>query len=249
MILTIDVGNSNTVLIAYENDERVYNKRIITEKTNVADYYGALFSSLDIKVDAIILSCVVPAITDELKDIIESIFDLEVFVVNAKSVKSLNILLENPLDIGADFIATSIGAMEKYDLPIIVADVGSATKLTYTDENSSFCGGAILPGLGTSVKALHDFIPHLPITEIKMPDKAIGNSTTSAIQSGIMYGLIGQIEGIAKHMEKERNQKCVKIITGGYALLIKDYLHDFVYDPYLLNDGLYAIYKRECLDE
>ena len=177
----------------------------------------------------------------------EKMFNCDVFVVNSKTVPSLNILLENPMEIGSDFIATSMGAMAKYDMPFIVADVGSATKLTYTDEEGSFLGGAILPGLGVSLKALHEFIPHLPAIDIKMPEHAIGNSTSAAIQSGIMYGLIGQIEGISKRMESQKGKECVKIITGGYASLIKDYLDEFVYDPDLLNDGLYAIYKKECL--
>lgn len=247
MILTIDVGNSNTVVIGYDNDEIIYKKRMITEKKNVKEYYESMF---DIKeeVQHVVLSCVVPAVFDVLIETMEEMFHCEVFVVNSETVPSLNILLENPLEIGSDFIATTMGAMDKYDLPFIVADVGSATKLTYTDETGSFRGGAILPGLGVSLKALHDFIPHLPSVDIKMPEKAIGNSTSGAIQSGIMYGLIGQIEGIAKRMESQRGKKCVKIITGGYASLIKDHLEDFVCEPNLLNDGLYAIYKKEFLE-
>lgn len=246
MILTIDVGNSNTVLIGYDNDEIVYKKRMITEKKNVKEYYDVMF---DIKehVEHVILSCVVPAVFNVLIETVEELFECEVFVVNSETVPSLNILLENPKEIGADFIATSMGAMAKYDLPFIVADVGSATKLTYTDELGSFRGGAILPGLGVAMKALHDFIPHLPAVEIEMPAEPIGKSTSLAIQSGIMFGLIGQVEGIAERMEAQRGIKCVKIITGGYATLIKDHLDDFVYDPNLLNDGLYAIYKKECL--
>ena len=246
MILTIDVGNSNTVLIAYDENEIVYHKRMITEKMNVKEYYTTMFD-IESKVDYVVLSCVVPAVYDALIATIKEVFHCEIFVVNSKTVPDFNIMLENPLEIGSDFIATSYGAMDKYDLPIIVADVGSATKLTYTDEEGSFRGGAILPGLGVSLKALYDFIPHLPTIEVKMPEDAIGNSTKGAIQSGIMYGLIGKIEGIAKRMENQRGQKCVKIITGGYASLIKDNLDDFIYEPNLLNDGLYAIYKKECL--
>ena len=246
MILTIDVGNSNTVVIGYDNDEVVYRKRMITEKKNVKEYYQSMFD-INEKVEQVVLSCVVPAVYEVLIKTMEKMFNCDVFVVNSKTVPSLNILLENPLEIGSDFIATSMGAMAKYDMPFIVADVGSATKLTYTDEEGSFLGGAILPGLGVSLKALHEFIPHLPVIDIKMPENAIGNSTSAAIQSGIMYGLIGQIEGISKRMESQRGKKCVKIITGGYASLIKDYLDEFVYDPDLLNDGLYAIYKKECL--
>ncbi|CAM3646027.1 type III pantothenate kinase [Erysipelothrix urinaevulpis] len=250
MILTIDVGNSNTVMVAY-NDEgtRVYEQRIITEKNKVETYYKEMFERIEVEVEAVVVSCVVPHVHDGLMKALKSVFASVVFVVSAKTVKSLTILLEDPMDIGADFIATSMGAMEKYNKPIIVADVGSATKLTYTDEDGNFCGGAILPGLGTSVKSLHDFIPHLPMVDIKLPKNAIGNSTIDAIQSGIMYGLIGQIEGIAKRMEDERGIKCVKIVTGGYGALIENELEGFIYDPFLLNDGLYAIYKKECLYE
>lgn len=246
MVLTIDVGNSNTVIMVYNEGENTYKKRIITEKNNVIEYYTKMLEMKDEDMDCIVLSCVVPKIFDDIMAVLENNFDTKIIVVRPDTVSSLEILLEDPQTIGADFIATSMGAIDKYDLPVIVADVGSATKLTYTDENGAFLGGTIMPGLGTSIKALHEFIPHLPQTKMALPEKVIGSNTEMAIQSGIIYGLVGQIEGLAKRMEEEQGKQCVKIITGGYASLIKDQLDGFIYDPHLLNDGLYSIYEKEC---
>lgn len=249
MLLTIDVGNSNTVLIIYNGDSIVYEKRLITLKKDFGTYYSDNLNQLTEEIDSVIISCVVPAVLEEIISACESSLGIKPGVVSAENMKKFEIMLDNPLEIGADFIATSIAAISKYDVPVIVADIGSATKLTFTDIDHRFMGGVILPGLGTSVKGLTEFIPHLPEVALEVPKRVVGNSTIGAIQSGIMYGLIAQIEGIAERMEREMGVGCVKIVTGGYARLIKDYLPGFIYDETLLNDGLHTIYKEGLLKE
>lgn len=247
MLLTIDVGNSNTVLIIYDEDTVVFEKRLITIKKDFGSYYKDNLVGLKHAIDAIIISCVVPVVLDVITESCLDAFSIEPSILSGESIQGLEIFLDNPLEIGADFIATSIGASTKYDAPLIVADIGSATKLTLTETGRRFMGGVILPGLGTSVRSLTEFIPHLPEVGLQVPEKVVGDSTIGAIQAGIMYGLIAQIEGIAERMERERGIKCVKILTGGYARLIKDYLPDFIYDDTLLNDGLHTIYKERLL--
>ncbi|QIK70744.1 type III pantothenate kinase [Erysipelothrix sp. HDW6C] len=244
MIITVDIGNSNTVIVAYEGDAKIIHQRILTEKENPFEYYKQSFVSLNVKPEAVVVSCVVPVIQRAFCDAIQAVFGFEPCLVNADTINGFDILLDNPRDIGADFIATSMGAIGKYPLPAIVADVGSATKLTYTDDHAAFRGGVIIPGLGTSMKAFRDYIPHLPEVELTIPKNVIGTGTIDAIQSGALYGLIAQIEGLAQRMEEEAGQPCVKILTGGYASLIRDNMTGFVYDPDLLNDGLYEIYRK-----
>lgn len=247
MLLTIDVGNSNIVLIIYKDETPIYEQRLITLKKDIGSYYKVMLEQLDFDIQDIVISCVVPVVLDSIFAACETTLGITPGVVSGSTIKNFEIMLDVPLEIGADFIATSIGALSKYSAPVIVADIGSATKLTLTDVNRRFLGGLILPGLGTSVKGLTEYIPHLPEVGLVVPDKVVGDSTIGAIQAGIMYGLIAQVEGIAERMERETGLKCVKILTGGYASLVKDYLPGFIYDETLLNDGLNTIYKERLL--
>ena len=244
MLLTIDVGNSNTVFMIYHGDDRLGETRVITKKEDSLIYYCDVMKSLDYPITDVIVSCVVPFIASDIELACKHVFNITPKIVSGKNIIGFEIRLDNPLEIGADFIATSVGALEKYDAPVIVADIGSASKLTYTSLNYVFEGGLILPGLGTSLKALTEYIPHLPEVSLLVPEQVVGTSTIGAIQSGVMYGIIAQIEGLAKRIESEKGQKCVKILTGGYACLIKDYLPEFIYDETLLSDGLKTIVEK-----
>ncbi|QIK56863.1 type III pantothenate kinase [Erysipelothrix sp. HDW6A] len=243
MILTIDIGNSNTVFVSYNGHKNI-NERVVTGKELAYEYYKLILKDLNIKPEAVIVSCVVPRIQEDVRRAIFDVCGLEALFINSTTVKDFDIRLDNPMDIGADFIATAMGAMGKYDCPIIIADIGSATKLTYVNNEGAFCGGIIIPGIGTSVEAMYSYIPHLPQVPLEIPSKVIGTGTIDAIQSGIMYGIIAQIEGLARKMEQEIGQECVKLLTGGYASLIHEHTEGFIYEPDLLNDGLNEIYKR-----
>lgn len=247
MLLTIDVGNSNTVFAVYEGDHEIYTDRMITKKQDSISYYKQAMEGIDYPIQHVVLSSVVPGITNEVETAVYDVFAIHSKVLMGSTIKHFQINLDEPNDIGADFIATSIGASSKYDAPIIIADIGSATKLTLTSKPMVFEGGVILPGLGTSLKALTSFIPHLPEVPLVVPQRVVGNSTIGAIQSGVMYGLIAQIEGISKRMEEEHGQECIKILTGGYGALIHSYLPDFIYEPSLLTDGLKMIHQKGLL--
>lgn len=245
MIITVDIGNSNTVIVTYDGDARGEEIRFETSKEEPTEYYMDKFSNLSLRnPEAILVSCVVPRIQETVTKVITEIFGMKPIFIDANSIRNFNIKLSNPKEIGADFIATSFGAIGKYKLPAIVADIGSATKLTVVELDGTFGGGVIVPGLGTSVEAMYQYIPHLPQVALEVPTKIIGNDTIDAIQSGILYGLIAQIEGLADKMEQEVGQPCSKILTGGYANIIADKIKGFTTDPQLLNDGLYEIYKR-----
>lgn len=244
MLLTIDVGNSNTVFVVYDGLKEIYSTRMITKKEDSVSYYENALSVLEMSINDVVLSSVVPGITAEVEQAVLQSLNLNTKTLSGATIKDFKINLDEPLEIGADFIATSIAASAKYDEPIIIADIGSATKLTLTSAPNVFDGGIILPGLGTSLKALTSFIPHLPEVPLVVPESVVGHSTISAIQSGVMYGLIAQVEGLAKRMEDEIGRPCVKIITGGYAAIIHTYLPEFNYEPSLLNEGLQIIHQK-----
>ena len=245
MIITIDIGNSNTVIVGYKDNKRVLEARIDTYKKDVIKNYTIKLKEIIKEIpEDIIVSCVVPMIKDQFIETIELLFQKKPIMIDATSIDGLTIKLDNPNDIGADFIATSWGAIQKYQTPVIIADVGSATKLTVVDETGSFLGGAIIPGIGTSMRAFAEYIPHLPEVALEFPKTVIGSGTIDAIQSGALYGLVSQIEGLAMRMEKELGTSCTKIITGGYASIIHGATEAFIYDEFLLNDGLYEIYQK-----
>lgn len=247
MLLTIDVGNSNTVFVVYEDDVEVFSTRMISKKDQSIEYYISALEALEMPIHNVVLSCVVPGVTQEVFSAVKEVLNIEAKVLNGENIKNFKINLDNPIEIGADFIATSVGGSYKYNAPIIIADIGSATKLTLTSDKMVFEGGVILPGLGTSLRALTSYIPHLPEVPLCVPEEVVGHSTIGAIQSGVMYGLIAQIEGIAKRMEAEFGQPCVKILTGGYGALIHDHVPEFIYDPSLLNEGLKIIHQKGLL--
>lgn len=247
MILTIDVGNSNTVIVGYENNQIVYKKRIITEKNNVVSYYTSHLESLEFNIEAVVLSSVVPNITNMIVDVLTEQFTCGIYNVSIDNIQNFEVKLDNPNEIGADFIATAVGAFSQYKTPIIIADIGSASKISVIDREGSFSGGVIIPGIQTSLDALVHYIPHLPTVSLEVPPNVIGTNTHSCIQSGLTYGLVAQIQGLATMMEKELGMKCTKLITGGYAELIHDDLPDFVHKPDLLNDGLRILYQNDYL--
>lgn len=248
MVITVDIGNSNTVVVIYDGNRKTQH-RFETIKENVGSYYLDKFEHMNYsEIDAILVSCVVPRIAEEVSSVLNTIYAIEPLFIDANTVSTFKIHLDNPKEIGADFIATSFGAIGKYQLPAIIVDIGSATKLTYVDKDGGFGGGIIVPGLGTSIEAMYEYIPHLPKVPMMIPDKVIGTGTTDAIQSGMLFGLIAQIEGLANRMEQEIGSKCTRILTGGYASIIAEKLTDFNFDPTLLNDGLFEIYKRGVIN-
>ncbi|HBS91712.1 MAG TPA: type III pantothenate kinase [Erysipelotrichaceae bacterium] len=252
MILTVDVGNSNLVAVIYDlNKQRIYDERLETQKENVVNYYkqwlDQLFSK---KVDretltGVVLSSVVPAITDDLVHLLMEYTALDIYVVSASKLRDFKIHLKERDHIGADFIATSYGTMAKYPLPAIVADLGSATKISVINQHKEFKGGVIVPGIGISSDALVRFIPHLPAVDLTLPTHVIGSDTIEAMQSGVLYGAIATVEGLADKIEKELGLPVTRLITGGYAKIIYHAMPDFTYDEFLLSEGLYEIFIKE----
>jgi type III pantothenate kinase len=179
MLLTIDVGNSNLVAVVYDSHRnRVFDERIVTQKQNVIAYYEDWLIRLLAKlnhlnaIEGVIFSSVVPSITNDIVSIIKDKTNLDPMIVTTDLVSEFVIHLEERKHLGADFIATSYGAMADYPLPAIVADLGSATKISVLNAKGEFEGGVIVPGVGISVEALVGFIKHLPEIELKVPGQS-----------------------------------------------------------------------------
>lgn len=247
MILIVDAGNTDVNFFVYDDKKIVYQDRLMTKRDDLSDYYYSLVHKISLcgfRIDGYIISSVVPLITDHLVDTLRSVFKMDGLVVNSALVSDLKIELDNRDELGADLIATTYGVMAKYELPAIVADLGTATKISIISKDKVFQGGIIVPGVSIAKKAMELMIPHLPVIEPILPDRLINRDTIKSMQAGLLYGTIHQVRGLVLAVEEEMGFKATKILTGGYSRFINHKLPEFIYDETLLNDGLLAIYHQ-----
>jgi type III pantothenate kinase len=251
MLLTLDIGNTNVVAVVYDKKKnRVFSSRFSTVKQDALKFYTQWLKDNILplrdewQISAYCLSCVVPSITDQVITALKQVLGIDGINVSVKTVPEFVIHLVHPEELGADFIATSYGAMAKYPLPIILADLGSATKISVLNAKGEFEGGIISPGVGISIDALNRFIPHLPEIKMEVPRHIIGKDTVSSMQSGWLYGTITSVEGMAEKIEHELGESATHVLTGGYSISLHHAFTGFSYDEYLLNEGLFEIYRN-----
>lgn len=252
MIFVFDIGNTNIVLGVYKGDELIHHWRIETNRYKTEDEYGMVIRSLFehgnltfSDIDGIIISSVVPPIMFSIERMCEKYFHLKPLVVGPGIKTGLNIKYENPREVGADRIVNAVAAIHEYGSPLIIVDFGTATTYCYVNEEKQYMGGAIAPGINISTEALYSRAAKLPRIEIARPDHIVGKNTVAAMQSGILYGYVGQVEGIVRRMKEQSKEKPMVIATGGLANLIahESNVIDIV-DPLLTLKGLKLIYKR-----
>jgi type III pantothenate kinase len=258
MLLTLDVGNTNTVLGLYRlaSDELITHWRISTLRTQTADEYGVLFLNLfamrkveAAEVSAIIISSVVPPLESTLRQVCERYFNLKPMFVEPGIKTGMPILVDNPTEVGADRLVNSVAAFGRYGGPCIVVDFGTATTFDVISAKGEYMGGAIAPGLAISAEALFARAARLSRVDVKKPAKVVGTNTVAAVQSGLYYGYIGLVDGILERILTETrgpDSTAPKIIaTGGLAhLIIDDSRFIQTVDDMLTIDGLRLIYER-----
>ncbi|MCM3762566.1 type III pantothenate kinase [Alkalihalobacillus oceani] len=252
MILVIDVGNTNIVLGVYEGRSLRYHWRMATSRQKTEDEWGmsikALFNHEDVSIDAIkgiIISSVVPPIMYTLEQMCKKYFELKPMVIGPGIKTGLNIKYDNPKDVGADRIVNAVAAIHLYGSPLVIVDFGTATTYCYIDENRNYMGGAIAPGISISAEALYTRASKLPRIEITKPAKVLGTNTVHAMQAGIYYGYVGQVDGIVNRMKAQAKQEPTVIATGGLAALIASEATSIdVVEPFLTLKGLQMIYER-----
>ncbi|MBK3496900.1 type III pantothenate kinase [Viridibacillus sp. YIM B01967] len=252
MILVMDTGNTNISFGIYNEDKLLHHWRMGTDPHKTEDEYAmqvkSLFAHVALAfedVDGIIISSVVPPIMYSLEAMCRKYFSLEPLIVGPGVKTGLNIKYENPREVGADRIVNAVAAIHEYDSPLIIVDFGTATTYCYMNDKGDYMGGAIAPGINISTEALFARASKLPRVEIMRPNNVVGKNTVSAMQAGIVYGYVGQVEGIVSRMKAQSNKEPLVIATGGLASLIAEEstIIDIV-DPFLTLKGLYLIYKR-----
>jgi type III pantothenate kinase len=258
MLLTLDVGNTNTVLGLYRlaSDELVTHWRISTLRTQTADEYGVLFLNLfamrkieATEVDSVIISSVVPPLESTLRQVCERYFNLKPMFVEPGIKTGMPILVDNPAELGADRLVNGVAAFARYGGPCIVVDFGTATTFDVITAKGEYIGGVIAPGLAISAEALFARAARLSRVDVKKPAKVVGTNTVAHMQSGLYYGYIGLVDGILERILNETripDSPAPRIIaTGGLArLVVDDSRFIETIDDMLTLDGLRLIYER-----
>lgn len=259
MLLALDVGNTNMVMGLYRLNsgeagaaEMVASWRVTTPLSHTADEFGLLLKSLfslrDLElgvVDGIAIASVVPPLDSALRQMCDVYFKIKPLFIEPGVKTGIPILTDNPSEVGADRILNCVAGYDKVRGPVIIVDMGTATKFDVVSKNGEFLGGAIAPGLGISADALFNRAAKLPRIEIKKPLKVIGTGTVDNIQIGLYYGYIGLVDGILERMLAEMGSETKTIATGGLAGLIASgskYIGSV--DEMLTLTGLRLIYER-----
>lgn len=253
MILALDAGNSTIVLGVYKEGELAFHWRMSTERQVTEDEYAmklqSFFTHVGMSFDqisGIIISSVVPPIMFVLEEMCKKYFSRKPLIVGPGVKTGLNIKYENPREVGADRIVNAVAAIQLYrGRPLIVVDFGTANTYCYINESGDYLGGAIAPGISISTEALYNKAAKLPRIEISKVTQVVGKNTVAAMQAGIFYGYIGQVEGIVGRMKAQSKEEPLVVATGGIASLIANETKMIdVVEPLLTLKGLYIIYKR-----
>ena len=248
MILTLDIGNTNIKAGVFNGPELVDYWRISTDRTKSSDEYGILLlnlfahSKIDPAVDGIIMSSVVPTINFTIEHMCSNYFNQTPMQVVPGIKTGINLKYENPRELGSDRIVNAVAAYE----PCIFIDFGTATTFGVVSERGEFLGGAICPGIKLASEALTERTSRLPKIELVKPESVIGRNTVSNMQSGLVYGFIGQVTYLIDCMKRELGAPDAKVIaTGGMSCLIAsgtDAIDEI--DGLLTLKGLRIIYER-----
>ena len=252
MILAIDIGNTNIVVGCIDDEKIYFIERLSTVRTKTElEYAIDLKTVLDIyhikrtDIEGCIISSVVPQITNVAKLAAEKILKKEPLVLGPGVRTGLNILLDNPGEMGADRVADAVAALTYYPVPLVIVDMGTATTVSVADEKKRYLGGMILPGVRVSLDALTSRASQLSGISIEEPKRLIGKNTVDCMKSGILYGNAAAVDGIIDRIEEELGQKVTAIATGGMSKkIIPHCRREIIQDEDLLLKGLLVIYEK-----
>ena len=255
MVFTVDVGNTNIVLGAFDDDGALmFTSRVATEASRTDDEYALILGDM-IKFnglerhdfDGAIVSTVVPSLVNTLKNAIRKLMGITPLVVGPGIKTGLNIRLDNPAIMGADLVCGAVGALAKYKAPLIIFDFGTATTISGIDKSGAFLGGSIIPGINVSLKALSSSAAQLQDINTEAGSApVIGTNTIDSMRSGLLVGSASMMDGMIKRYRSILGEDATVIATGGLARTVLPYCETegIILDDGLLLDGLYAIYKK-----
>lgn len=246
MVLCIEIGNTSIKIALFDEtkDELASKYSLKSAIDESSDEYAIKLKSLikDVDIEGAIISSVVPSLTRVLKVAVSKVFNVDAKILNSSLKTKIPIKIDNPKELGADFIATAVGGLKKYSPPFVVADLGTATKISVVDKNGALVGGIITAGMKISMEGLAKNAAQLYDVELVAPKRIIGKNSIESIQSGIVFGQAYMVSEFARRIENELGYKVERILTGGYGALVKNEIVCYHYEENLSLEGLYQIY-------
>lgn len=253
MLLTIDIGNTNITMGVYNGEKLVFVSRLATDRSRTPDQYAvefkqifALYDTPQNSFEGAAISSVVPELSAAISRAVEKVTGCKPMLLGPGIKTGMNILIDNPAQLGADLLAGAIAAAALYPLPCLVIDLGTASKISVISKSGAFCGCTIAPGIGISLDALSARTSQLPSISLKTPAKAIGKNTIDSMQSGTVFGYAAMLDGLCEKLEEELGERVMTTVaTGGLAKdLIKSCKREIIYNGELILYGLKVLYEK-----
>ena len=255
MIFVVDIGNTNIAVGAFEHERICFTGRLSTDRKKTdLEYAIDLKNILEIfhvdrsEIDGCIISSVVPQITNVVRDSCGQVFEKTPIILGPGLRTGLNIMLDNPAEMGADRVADAVAASNLYPLPVAIVDMGTATTISVVDAEKRFIGGAIYPGVRISLDALTERASQLGGISLDKPKNVIGRNTIECMRSGILYGSASVVDGIVDRFEEALGQPLTVVATGGMSGTVIPFCRrKIIIDEFLLLKGLRIIYEKNDL--
>ena len=252
MLLTIDIGNTNVTLGAYDGNILAFTARLATEQRKTSDQYASEIKSMlslyeldAAEIEDCIISSVVPMVGKSISGAVSKLCHIVPLMLGPGVKTGLNIKIDNPAQLGADLVAGAVGALESYTMPCVVIDMGTASTVSVLDRNGAFLGGVIAAGVRLTLKALAENTAQLTSIPIEAPQSVIGANTVECMQSGLVYGTAAMLDGLLDRIETQLGETPTVVATGGLSKeIITHCSHNIIYNENLLLEGLCAIYEK-----
>ncbi len=252
MLLTIDIGNTNVTLGAYDSNILAFTARLATDTRMTDDQYAieikhilSLYNISSDDIEDCIIASVVPSVGKYISQAVSKLCQIVPLLLGPGVKTGLNIKIDNPALLGADLVAGAVGAIDAYTMPCVVIDMGTASTISVLDRNGAFLGGVISAGVRLTLKALTENTALLSSIPIEAPKNVIGTNTTESMQSGLVFGTAAMIDGLLEKISEQLGEKPTVIATGGLSKeIIAHCKNNIIYNENLLLEGLRVIYEK-----